>query len=226
MAEPLSKQQLQKMTDAIFPLWLAACKKASLPLPSREHGVQIQGASHAAQYVGKFGFASELTRSQSTRAKLKGRTQWDLLDDFEAGDLQAGELFKEYVEAFAGRRQLVWSRGLRERLRLGELFSDEQLAVPDDTDAELMAELDLDTWALITRGDWQEHVIDTAKLGRDALLEFLNWLRDHCPLWDGRIVGAKPLSEWTTMRDREQQQLDELNRMMESAKRRASNGQR
>lgn len=211
--EPLSKSQLQEMTDAIFPLWLAACKKAGLPPPSREHGVQIQGAHHAAQYVGKFGFASELTRSQSKRAKLKGRTQWDLLDDFTDGDRQAGELFKEYVAVFSGCRQLVWSRGLREWLQLGELFTDDQLADPDDTDAELMAELDLDTWALIARGDWHEQVMDTAKLGRDALLEFLNWLRDHVPLWDGRILGAKPLSEWTKWHDREQRHLDELTRM-------------
>jgi hypothetical protein len=150
---------------------------------------------------------------------LAGRTQWDLLRDYVASDgadLRAGELFKEYVAAFSGKRQLVRSRGLRKWLQLGELFSDEQLAVPDHAEAELMAELDLDTFALITRGDWFEAVVERAELGRDALLEFLNWLRDHVPLWDGRIVGAKPLSEWTKWHDREQQQLDELNRMMQS----------
>ena len=217
--EPLSKKQLEAMQGAIFQLWLAACKKAGLPAPSAERGVQIQSASNAAQYVGKFGFASELTRSQSKRGKLSGRTQWDLLRDYVASDgadIRAGELFKEYVAAFSGKRQLVRSRGLREWLKLGELFSDEQLAVPDDAKAELMAELDLDTFALITRGDWFEAVVEHAQLGRNALLEFLNWLRDHVPLWDGRIVGAKPLSEWTKWHDREQQQLDELNRMMQS----------
>lgn len=210
--EPLNNKRLCDMQAAIFPLWLAACKKTGLPLPTAERGLQIQGAHHAAQYVGKFGFASELTRSQSKRGKLAGRTQWDLLRDYTASngaDIRAGELFKEYVAVFSGKRQLVRSRGLRKWLQLGELFTDEQLAAPDEDDAKLMVELDLDTWALITRFDWHEVVVEKAKLGRDALLEFLNWVRAHCPLWDGRIVGPKSRDDWMpSLRKRAEQEYE------------------
>ena len=218
-SESLTTEQLEAMRAAIFPLWLAACKKAGLPAPSAERGVQIQGAHQAAQYVGKFGFASELTRAQSKRGKLAGRTQWDLLNDYTASngtDLRSGELFKEYVAAFARSRQLVWSRGLRDWLQLGELFTDDQLAGPDDADAKLIVELDLDTWALITRGKYLEDVVEKAKLGRDVLLEFLNWVRDHCPLWDGRIVGAKSRAEW----------VPEINRARVFAQRKRRFGQK
>ena len=77
---------------------------------------QVQSASAAGEYIGKFGAAEELTLGHVKQGRgASSRSPWQLLADARDGDSQAGALWIEFALAFKGRCQLVWSRGLKEK---------------------------------------------------------------------------------------------------------------
>ena len=196
-ARPLTKGEQVMLKNAIYVLWRKAAVASGLPAPSREHGVDVRGASDAANYVGKWGFASELVRPQSKEAKRKGRNPWALLVDYALGDKRAGALFREYAEAFKGRNQLFWSKGLRESLGLqGKIASDLEPGSLGASEAESktvkVTSIGRDTWALICKEEAQERVLELAVGSKQELLDYLDWLREHVRLWNGRRVGEPP----------------------------------
>lgn len=113
---PLSKAELAQYCAELFALWADACVKTGLGRPTEEHGVKVQGAKNAGDYVAKWGFATELTRSHLKRAKDGGRTPWQILNDAAAGDRRSRLLFREFADCFKGKRQLFYSHGLKKYL--------------------------------------------------------------------------------------------------------------
>lgn len=95
-----------------------------------------QGASAAGAYVAKWGAGEELTLSGAKSGKGKGRTPLQLLADAEAGDLQASTLWQTYGLAFKGRRQLVWSPGLKALAGIGEMTDEEAAEDAGQDDAD------------------------------------------------------------------------------------------
>lgn len=182
---PLSAEQRDALRQELFVLWEAACIKVGLPLPNEEHGVDVRGATRAAQYVGKWGFASEVSRPVAKKG-WSGRTPWQLLEDAHHGDVQAGQLWIEFAEAFHGRRQLIWSRGLRDLLQLGELFSDDELADLESVDLEDVpvdvVELDRETWTKICRAGARGMVLHLAMLCKHELEGWLDSVREKVPV--------------------------------------------
>lgn len=171
----LSAEDRQALQAELFDLWRKSCGRAGLPLPNEAHGVTVQAGNAAADYTSKWGFADELTRSQTKQGKGKGRTPWELLRD-AADDGRAAWLWREYAAAFKGRRQLFWSRGLREKLGLsgeksdGEMLQLEleraQLADVPERDVIYISEA---VWWLIDKAGGQEWLLQTAKAeGPDA----------------------------------------------------------
>lgn len=73
----------------------------------------------------------ELT-SAATKTRSVGRTQWQLAADAAAGSTRDQNLWRVYEAATAGRRQLTWSHGLRDQLRLADELSDQEI-----TDVEI-----------------------------------------------------------------------------------------
>ena len=201
-SRPLSGAEMQLLKSELYALWKMACEKVGLGEPSEHHGVDVRGASKAAQYVGKWGFASELTRS-SAKSLGAGRNPWQLLHDCAQGDRQAGALFVEFSKAFKGRCQLFWSRGLREALDLGELFSDEELATREEIDADdvprEIIQIRPHLWAKICRINGRGRVLHLALKGRPGELEAwlarvddlvqLRWLIDDLAI-NGKIQRA------------------------------------
>lgn len=105
--------------------WLASLRRAGLD--GAGAAFQVQGATAAGQYLGKWGAAEELALSGKKSGRA-GRSPFQLLADYaDQGDKRAGALFAEYAAAFKGRRQLVWSPGLKKRAGIDEV-SDEQAA--------------------------------------------------------------------------------------------------
>lgn len=70
----------------------------------------------------------ELTSTQSKSARSVGRTQWELARSAAEGDTRDAALWRTFEKATRGRRQLSWSRGLRDLLRLGREETDEAIA--------------------------------------------------------------------------------------------------
>jgi len=146
---------------SILDLWKMACLRSSLPEPNF-HGVKVDNGELAAQYVGKWGLEHEMTKSHIKKSN-KGYSPFDLLR-VHLGTADGGffldqdaplaaVLFREYAKVFKGKRQLVWSKGLRESLLfdLAEM-TDEEIADHIDPESELFALIPLSTWKIILNG--------------------------------------------------------------------------
>lgn len=133
-------------------LWAKCCTMAGLKTPSLERGLTLQSGDYAAKYVGKWGLEQEMTKGHQKKAKGGGATPFDLLRRVLANkkDHRSGFLFAEFVFAFKGRRQLVWSKGLKHLFAVEE-SSDEVLAEGQTEGAELFAYITIDQWRRILR---------------------------------------------------------------------------
>jgi len=134
----------------VFDLWSKACEKFGLGAPSEKHGVDIRGGDDASNYIAKFGLEDkkirkwgvedELTKANSKKGRKGSRSPFELLDDYELGSEESGQLFVEYSKAFFRSRQLRWSKGLKAMFELEEL-TDEEIAVQKDDEAILLTEI-------------------------------------------------------------------------------------
>jgi hypothetical protein len=131
-----------------------------LPHASEWHQVEEAGdGSSIGMYLAKMfseptaaaaiGAEMTLTQSKVAQSVHSTRPVWALLDE-GVFDGEAGPLWQwhEWERGSKGRRQIAWSKGLREELGLIEAEkSDEEIA------AEEVGSVD-DTMVWITRGGW------------------------------------------------------------------------
>lgn len=174
---------LDALEEVLFQHWWAACVRSGLGEPDRLHGVTVQGGDYAAQYAGKWGLENELTKAHIKHGQGdKGLTPFDLLrlarDGNEGDRARAGELFREYAVAFHGQRQLVFSRGLKERYEVEDLSDDDILKKQDDQ-AFLVGSLSLWEWYRVLKADKQNAragVLQAALSGWQAVRAYLDSL--------------------------------------------------
>lgn len=124
-------EDLTPLCDA----WLASLRGAGLD--GAGAAFQAQGADAAGSYITKWGAAEELTLSQRKKGRGRtGRTPAQLLAaSCDETDREAGYLWAEYAEVFHGRRQLVWSRGLKALVGVGEV-EDQDAAQDQQQDGQ------------------------------------------------------------------------------------------
>jgi hypothetical protein len=110
---------------------------------SKTNGVNFRGApKEVLEYVSKYGHeprkiwnhATEITKAeQKTGYKIGERfTPFQLLDENNLGDVDAGKAFQVYARAMKGKAFLTWSDGLRDLFGLGVELSDEEIAAMND----------------------------------------------------------------------------------------------
>lgn len=138
------------MVETLRSAWLTAL--ASVGLSGNEAAFQVQDASAAANYIGKFGAADELALQGQKRGRNGSRGPWQLLDDARDGDAQAAAVWREYAAAFTGTRQLWWSRGLKARFGIGEASDDEVAAEAEPADVPSLETLR--TW--VSNAGWRQ----------------------------------------------------------------------
>lgn len=150
-ADALGKSMFQRWRDALLRKGLAA--------PLAGHGgLDVSMVASGSEAVGRYlakstydhdakGAGWEVAGGAMKDGRRGNRAPFAILRSFvETGDLDALDLWREWERASKGRRQLTWSRGLRDLLRLGAEETDEDLAA---------AELDGETVALIERDQWR-----------------------------------------------------------------------
>jgi len=160
----LNLHDYEVLRSEVFSLWLRACARFNLGLPSEKHGVDIRGGEDAYAYVSKYGLEdkpawgieSEVTKASSKNGRNGSRSPFQLLDDYADGDKQSAALFVEYAKAFKGKQQLVWSRGLKDQFDL-ETLSDEELANAKEDDAETVAYIEKDDWLIMLKRSTVKH---------------------------------------------------------------------
>jgi hypothetical protein len=175
---------LVELQEQILHLWKTACLRSSLPEPNH-HGVKVDNGELAAQYVGKWGLEHEMTKGHIKKSR-DGYSPFDLLrlhlgvaasGRFLDGDpSRAAELFREYAKCFKGKRQLVWSKGLRLDLLTTEEQTDEEIADAVEPDAELFALVPLSTWKVILHKQLRGVVLEKCREGKPALDDYLTQL--------------------------------------------------
>lgn len=163
----LTPAELEVFRSALFKVWKASCNGAGLPEPSEDHGIHVQPAESAAEYIAKWGVepkweaSSELTKANSKRSrspKTKGRTPFDLLRSYAEGDSRAGALFVEFSEAFAGFAQLYWSQGLKTLFGINDMTDDEIAAQEEDSAVEL-GRIKADQWRRVLKQPFEARAL-------------------------------------------------------------------
>lgn len=152
---------------------------------NRENGLSVKfGDKDISEYVEKFGrlpkdsswnVTHELTKAPTKRGRLKGRTPYELLIDYGAGDKQSGALFVEYAYAFKHSSQLQWSRGLRALLGLTDEKPDSDLIEGEESGVGvILATLERAHWKLVTEAGKRAQLLKIASSGEETLVwEFI-----------------------------------------------------
>lgn len=170
---------LEPLRARFYSVWANCCRLAKLPIPSEQHGVRLDDGSKAAEYVSKglWGLDREMTKGHLKKAKSGGRSPFDLLRSFMYdNDKQAGVLFREYAAAFKGKRQLVWSKGLKALFAVEEK-TDEETAANIEEDAVLLGSISFEDWRLILKFDLRGEILEIAQHGWDRVEFYLSVLR-------------------------------------------------
>lgn len=148
------------------------------------HGCQVTtsgsgGGSLAADYISKMGGAwrlsDELTRGHTKRGR-DGQARMQVVDLLVAygryDDHQAGVLWQEYGRYFKGKKQLIWSNGLKKYFEIEEK-SDEEVAGEEEERAVLLAMLSAEQWRYVLGNDARADVLLAAERGYEALADFM-----------------------------------------------------
>ena len=153
----------QSVENFIKFYWVKLCREVGLGMASLERGAVITEGDNVKSYIAKHKSAQEITNSRDKKAKNGNRNQWELLLDYQNGDIQAGEIFKEYAQAFSGGKLLRWSNGLKALLLIDEVDDETIAAIDDDTEHETKHEIKPILWQLIKRYNYQARLLSAVE---------------------------------------------------------------
>jgi hypothetical protein len=142
----------------------------------------VQDGRVVSKYLNKdetstWGAAHELTWANIKAARGQRFSPLELLSACDGRDLGAAPaLFQEYADAFKGRRQLYWSKGLRDRLGFNAELTDEDVANAQDGQAEFVAAVDTSIFCWIKARGFLPDLLDNADdFGLNGINAFLGW---------------------------------------------------
>jgi len=163
---------------------LAVAKVGRYASPLRGVNV-IKGNDITSKYVVKAGLEddnkktwsliSEITKAPAKIGMMRGEhyTPFQLVDLWMCGDRAAGGRFVEYDQAMRARKQLTYSRGLRELLKIGAEVTDQELAEAQDQEARLFAMLSPDGWRQVLKSGKRGALLEVVSFGDYSI--FRNW---------------------------------------------------
>lgn len=153
---------LEDIKNRMYELWSKACAKFGLSSSSR-YGLDLQSSEHAAAYLSKHGnwsLEQEMTKGHIKQGKKGSLTPFDFLRMYleTENDIYL-KLYIEYAEAFKGKRQVHWSRGLKKHFEI-EDKDDEELAKEKVEQADFLGRLTYDQWKQVLRSDQRAQLLD------------------------------------------------------------------
>ena len=201
-APPISHVRL-----LLFPLWESAARRAGFEKELSPAAFDVQDASEVKKYLTKMGTEyqwnaeHELVKAHSKRGSSQSMTPFDMLRRYvespDSGRLLA--LFGEYSACFEGKRQLVWSNGLKKRLLGTDGLSDEQIAESIGEADVVLAHIPLDEWGLIRRHNLQGEVFRVVQeFGAPGLRNLLGVYRVGGDKYKSR--PARDLFPWESVK--------------------------
>ncbi len=167
----------------LFKLWESAAARAGFEGQLSPDAFSVQDASKVQTYVTKMGTEyrwgpeHELVKAHSKTAS-RGLSPFDMLRHYDPeidADRSSRYLarFAEYALAFHGRRQLVWSDGLKKLLLGTDGLTDEQIAESIGEADAVLARIPLADWSIIRKHNLQGHVLEVVNRYGASGLEHL-----------------------------------------------------
>ena len=145
--------------------WQYCCVKKGMKEPSLERGCRIDDGAKAQEYVTKWGLEDEMTKGHTKKGREDSLTPFDLLrQSVECPEYE--KLFQEYAICFKGKRQLVWSKGLKALLQVEEK-TDEELATETEKESVMIKDIDFAIWTLINVYNHRAEILEACE--RDYL---------------------------------------------------------
>jgi hypothetical protein len=140
--DKISHDSAQHVGDRMWSRWSRALQRKGFDSLRRDQhghdvGVDVRLASLAPDATGGLHeyfvkLSHEITGGQAKQAKGAGRTPFQLLTDgLDTGLADDLDLWGEWEKASKGRRQIAWSKGLREWAKLMPEQSDEEIAAEE-----------------------------------------------------------------------------------------------
>lgn len=181
---------VEQEKDFIVERWLKCCIAAGLVEAGNAsqiaafklHAVDIKDRCDASDYLAKndeashWGVDRELAKASSKAGKAAGLHPFGLLAQARDGDKVAGAKFVEYAKVMRGKRQLLWSRGLKDLVGLDDL-TDEELAAQQDDKADLLGLITPLQWSWVRKAGLRSQILDAAELsgwiGVEAIINCL-----------------------------------------------------
>ncbi len=158
------ENEARELLEPLRQVWLECLRAEGLTGTARR-AFDLRGAARVAAYVSKhgrdgeasvegdgkpaepepkgvpgWGMAAEMTQGRNKRGRRGGRSPFQILRDAAEGDEPSRVLWREYANAMHGRRQIVWSNGLKSAVGLGEIEDEkaaEGEAFTEDQDEEV-----------------------------------------------------------------------------------------
>lgn len=183
---PQSKIKRDEIRRELSTLFIASMSKRGRYVHD-QIGVNVRtGKTIKREYLAKFGDAEEKQSAWSLAAEITkspvktGRDEdhfhpFDLVDMYRGGNMDAGKYWLEYAHAMKGKKQLVYTRGLRSLLGLDVELSDQEIAEREDQSAVLFAELSADDWKHIISHEKRGQLLEVASTGNYNA--FVAWMR-------------------------------------------------
>ena len=157
----------EQLSDDLYLRWArSADKKFGWNLPRL--ALDLRSGSLASDYVSKWGLESELSGAVFKRGLNESLTPFQLLERYAEGDKASGEAWVEFATSVSrmipekkritSTRQLVWSRGLKQRFSITDL-DDETIAQQEEEPAVLLGSLDFDQWIKVLGQPYDARVV-------------------------------------------------------------------
>jgi len=178
-----------EMEEAIAARWGAMVGKVCGREPN-EHGCSVtvrrddQAPAAAAAYLtkGAWSIGRELEGMASKRARHGRYTPLDIArryaDALEEGDEGAqrywGRLFREYVEAYRGKKQTVWTPGLKSSLGVTDMDDEAAAEGEGEPEPEIVAVLGPHAWKCVRENHAEGALLRIAE--RDGFEGVRSWL--------------------------------------------------
>lgn len=176
---------LRDMEKDLFRLWESATRRAGVEGKVSPSAFKLQDGKQVKAYVTKMGAEwgpeHELVRAHSKRGHGESHTPFDMLRNYEPKPSCGRYLarFAEYANNFHGRRQLVWSDGLKKRLLGTEGLTDQQVADSIGEKDVILAQIPLEDWIIIRKNNLQGHVLQIVnEFGKEGLQHLLSVYRE------------------------------------------------
>lgn len=123
---------------------------------SEAHGVDFRECEKL-DYLTKWSTHSELVYGDRKDARQDNISIWEMLRRIGEGDRQHEKHFREYARCFKGKKQLVWGRGLKQLLSVGETD------LADEAVIELLMSLSREDWQLILKHGKRAKILELAE---------------------------------------------------------------